>query len=222
VERFFPFVKLWLGFRKFYGLACNFAVRSQGCYYLAIVGFSLETRTFFKFVLIADFQISTLPEDSWQFPWKLLPFPVLSFSNIKRPAKYLTFRVVFTGATVSYRLALPSSAAFPRRLWRFHNSRFSLDGSVSPTPNFPTFRCRYCTSPCLHPLICMVLPEAYAPASIAVPVTGARKPLHSKGSFLFSNKPNNTNDLIGLCILLRVYQSISIETSVRNKCWCTV
>jgi hypothetical protein len=24
--------------------------------------------------------------------------------------------------------------------------------------------------------------------------------------------------LIGLCILLRVYQSISIETSVRNKC----
>jgi hypothetical protein len=28
--------------------------------------------------------------------------------------------------------------------------------------------------------------------------------------------------LIGLCILLRVYQSISIETSVRNKCWCTV
>jgi hypothetical protein len=28
--------------------------------------------------------------------------------------------------------------------------------------------------------------------------------------------------LLGLCILLRVYQSISIETSVRNKCWCTV
>jgi hypothetical protein len=28
--------------------------------------------------------------------------------------------------------------------------------------------------------------------------------------------------LIGLCILLRVYQSISIETSVRKKCWCTV
>jgi hypothetical protein len=33
---------------------------------------------------------------------------------------------------------------------------------------------------------------------------------------------NIKNILIGLCILLRVYQSISIETSVLNKCWCKV
>jgi hypothetical protein len=33
----------------------------------------------------------------------------------------------------------------------------------------------------------------------------------------------NTTKLLttGLCILLRVYQSIYIETSVRNKCWCS-
>jgi hypothetical protein len=34
-------------------------------------------------------------------------------------------------------------------------------------------------------------------------------------------RKNNSVLIIGLCILLRVYQSIYIETSIRNKCRCS-
>jgi hypothetical protein len=45
------------------------------------------------------------------------------------------------------------------------------------------------------------------------------------GSELVSSQPTSLTQLdiliIGLCILLRVYQLINVETSVRNKCQCS-
>jgi hypothetical protein len=51
------------------------------------------------------------------------------------------------------------------------------------------------------------------------------RPARSQQLYRLSYRGSSLNIgiiIIGLCILLRVYQSISIETSVRNKCWCTV
>jgi hypothetical protein len=68
-------------------------------------------------------------------------------------------------------------------LWRFRNSKFFQGGFVHPTPNPPAWNTRDYTSFGPSILIClgwMALPEAYAPASIALQVIGMRKPLPDK------------------------------------------
>jgi hypothetical protein len=80
---------------------------------------------------------------------------------------------------------LASSMTLLHRLWTFHNSRFGQGDVVSPTlnPNLEDQGLHFVWHLPFH-LPCLVaLPIAYAPASIALRVIGARKsPLHDKAS----------------------------------------
>jgi hypothetical protein len=53
---FSPYIKLYIGFHKFYGLTDgDFAVGNQGCYYFAILAISLETSHIYYVISLAMF-----------------------------------------------------------------------------------------------------------------------------------------------------------------------
>jgi hypothetical protein len=63
----------------------------------------------------------------------------------------------------------------------------------------PSISCHYCNTACLH---------SYSAARVS--------------RFLVAFRLSDYHILIiGLCILLRVYQPVYVETSVRNKCRCS-
>jgi hypothetical protein len=99
---------------------------------------------------------------------------------------FFCFIFFFTDATTLLGSGAPHGPVLV--LWKFCNSIFFWGGFVNPTFNPKIWRTTDYTSSGPYSVVCVTwvsLPGAYAPASITLRVTGARKPpLHGRAVVL--------------------------------------
>jgi hypothetical protein len=151
---------------------------------------------------------------------KFLQIIVNQKIKIRRPLCTVVEKTYFlTGSTT-----LCGSWPPPWVRWKFHNSTFVRDGVVSLTPNpqpdGPGTTLRLPLS--LTCLAWVTIPGAYAPASIAFRVIGARKPpLHDKAIVLEEDKTYHLTWINFFTWILRLVSISQVLNNFYARNWCT-